>query len=607
MGKKRIISVVAALTAGALGMSACAAPEVQSNLNEETTLVAMYNEYMYSMNSLTSYGNNMTNVNLVYLTRDNFVYYDEDLNLQANPSYGTYEKVSDNPLKVKLTYADTAKWSDGTPVDAADAVLAWGSQSGVFNNVPSEQLADMYNDDYTMKETADGQVYFDTQIYGIDWITEFPEVSADLKSVTFTYSKPFADWEAYMLYFGMGLPAHIVGKRALGVEDATAAKAAVIAAFQNKDNSALSKIANSYNSDWNFTSTPSDPDLLVGSGAFVITEIKAKEYATMKPNEKYEGDHKAPVDVFTLRYNEDPMAHVQALENKEVQIIYPMPTADVLSAVQKLSDVEVFTDPEGTFEHVDLTFDNGGPFDPATYGGDAAKALKVRQAFLKTIPRQTIVDSIIEPLNPDATVRNSYNIVPGAPMYDSAVASNGMAEQYGEVDIEAAKSLLAEAGVKTATVRVLYSATNPRRQQEFKLIKESAEKAGFEIIDGGDEGWGGALGGGTYDASIYGWASTTTGITETASYYVEGGMNNYSGYKNSTIEQLEDQIGTSLDPAEWESLNNQIEKLLVDDAYGLTLYQFPGLTAYDTSAVSGVNPIALSPTFLWNFWQWEIL
>ena len=32
----------------------------------------------------------------------------------------------------------------------------------------------------------------------------------------------------------------------------------------------------------------------------------------------------------------------------------------------------------GTYEHVDLVFTNGGPFDPATYGGDAAKALKVR-------------------------------------------------------------------------------------------------------------------------------------------------------------------------------------------------------------------------------------
>ena len=47
---------------------------------------------------------------------------------------------------------------------------------------------------------------------------------------------------------------------------------------------------------------------------------------------------------------------------------------------------------QASHEHVDLTVNNGGPFDPATYGGDEAKALAVRQAFLKTIPRQEIVD-----------------------------------------------------------------------------------------------------------------------------------------------------------------------------------------------------------------------
>ena len=56
---------------------------------------------------------------------------------------------------------------------------------------------------------------------------------------------------------------------------------------------------------------------------------------------------------------------------------------------------------------------NNGPFDPAAYGGDAKKAPLVRQAFLQTIPRQKIIDTIIKPLNPDAAIRNSYNVVPG--------------------------------------------------------------------------------------------------------------------------------------------------------------------------------------------------
>ena len=37
----------------------------------------------------------------------------------------------------------------------------------------------------------------------------------------------------------------------------------------------------------------------------------------------------------------------------------------------------------------------------------------MRQAFLKTIPRQEIVDRLIVPLNPDAELRDSFTTVPG--------------------------------------------------------------------------------------------------------------------------------------------------------------------------------------------------
>ena len=61
-------------------------------------------------------------------------------------------------------------------------------------------------------------------------------------------------------------------------------------------------------------------------------------------------------------------------------------------------------------------------------------------------------------------------------------------------DIAKAKALLAEAGVKTpVTVRFLYDSTNPRRVQEFQLITEAAEKAGFKMDDKGNKDWGALL------------------------------------------------------------------------------------------------------------------
>ncbi len=43
----------------------------------------------------------------------------------------------------------------------------------------------------------------------------------------------------------------------------------------------------------------------------------------------------------------------------------------------------------GTYEHVDLVFNNGGPFDPATYGGDAEKALRCARRSSRRSPART--------------------------------------------------------------------------------------------------------------------------------------------------------------------------------------------------------------------------
>lgn len=608
LGTKKLIAAAAGVIAGAMALTACAPQPAttQTDLNTASTVSVMWNQPFYSYNNVTTFGNATANANIVYLTSDNFLYYDKALNMVPNTSYGTYEKVSDDPLTVKMTLADTAMWSDGTPVTAADIILAYGAQSGLFNTVTGDAVGDLYNEDGTMKPNSEGSVYFDASSAGLALITDFPVVGDNNKSVTVTYSKPFADWQQQMTSFGGGIPAHIVAKRALGEADATKGAQAVLDAFKNKDAAALSKISNVWNLDWNFTSLPADKDLLVNTGPYLMTEYKENQYLTVTKNAAYKGSHVPTIDSITVRYNEDPMAAVQALQNGEVQLISPQATADVLKAAQAIEGVTVYTGDEGTYEHVDPVFNNGGPFDPKTYGGDEEKAKLVRQAFLLTIPRQQIIDTIIKPLNPNAAVRNSFNVIPGSPNYDAVVAANGMSTTYAEVDIEKAKALLEEAGVKgKPKVRILYAQANVRRQQEFRLIKESAEQAGFEVIDNGNPNWGEKLGDKSYDASLFGWQSTGTAVTESDANYRTGGLNNFSGYSNKEIDSLYDQLQVAVDPALQKSLNEQIEKILVDDAFGVTIFQFPGVTAYD-SKLSGIDPISISPTIFWNFWEWKV-
>lgn len=606
MGTNKLLAAAAGLVAGALALSACAPPTpnaTQSAAPQASTVSVMWNQPMYSMNNVTTFGNATANANIVYLTNDNWMYYDKSLNMVPNDSYGKYEKVSDDPLTVKMTLADTATWSDGTPVTPADVILAYGAQSGLFNTVTGDDAAGLYNEDGTIKKVDEGKVYFDSSSAGLALIKDFPVV--DGKSVTVTYSKPFADWEQYMVSFGAGLPAHIVGKRALGEADATKAAQAVLDAFKNKDAAALSKISNVWNQDWNYTKMPADAELTVGSGAYTLTNYEENQYLTVTKNANYKGSHPASIDAVTVRYNEDPMAAVQALQNGEVQLISPQATADILTAAQAISNVNVYTGDEATYEHVDPTFNNGGPFDPKTYGGDAEKAKKVRQAFLLTIPRNTIVDNIIKPINPNATVRNSFIVIPSAPNYAAVAAANGMGTAFADVDIDKAKSLLAEAGAKSPKVRILYGKSNVRRQQQFRLIKESAEKAGFQIVDNGSDDWGAKLGDKSYDASLFGWQSTGTGVTESDANYRTGGLNNFGGYSNKEVDALFDELQTAIDPAKQTEIVSKIEKLMVDDAFGVTIFQFPGVTAYSKS-LTGIDPVSISPTIFWNFWEWKI-
>src|SRR5690606_22560461 len=132
----------------------------------------------------------------------------------------------------------------------------------------------------------------------------------------------------------------------------------------------------------------------------------------------------------------------------------------------------------------------------------------VREAFLKVVPRQEIVDKLITPLTGSTELRDSQVFVPGAAGYEASVAANGSSE-FASVDVEGAKELLAEAGNPNPEVCILYSPTNPRRSNEFLFIQQSAAQAGFNVTDCSSADWQDLLGtAGSYDAAIYGWEVT---------------------------------------------------------------------------------------------------
>jgi peptide/nickel transport system substrate-binding protein len=199
--------------------------------------------------------------------------------------------------------------------------------------------------------------------------------------------------------------------------------------------------------------------------------------------------------------------------------------------------------------------------------------------------------------------------VPGSPDYETVVEGSGILEEYGEQDIEGAIALLEGAGVDTSTpidVRLLFAANNPRRASEYELIRDAAAQAGFNVIDGNSPTWGQDLDNNSlYDASLFGWQSTTVDVAGGANQYTTGAINNLGHYPaEGAVDGLYEQMKQSTDPEEQLALKIEVESNLVADAFGLPIFQHPSITAYNSTYVDGVSNIALAPTVFWNVWEW---
>ncbi|MBX3087054.1 MAG: ABC transporter family substrate-binding protein [Cryobacterium sp.] len=578
---QRIVAPVSVAAVAAMLITGCTTtgdqPAAQTG---GTVTVAEVNE-LTAFTSSTSASNLDMNGKFMGYTRSSFFYLDNKLNLIPDKSFGTVEKTSDDPLTVKYTLAKTATWSDGTPITADDMLLAWAAFSGFFNDAS-------YDDDGNV---TGGTAYFD---YAGDTsglaLADRPVVGDDNMSITLTYSEPYADWS---LINPIDAPIHVVADHA-GVSQADLVNAIMTmprgdAAAPAPVNDVLKKAADFWNTGFDATSLPTDKSLYLSSAAFVLDAWVPKESITLVRNKEYKGSLVPKIDKIVVRFIGDAQAQVTALKNGEVDIINPQASADTIKSLEAIKGVTTLTGDQFSYDHLDLTF-NTGVFQNAP---------DLREAFLKTIPRQQILDAIVTPMNPNAEIYDSQLFFPGTDGYAETIKSNG-ASAFDKVDIDGAKAILND---RTPEVRILYNTKNPNRVAAFQAIQASAEQAGFKIIDAGAENWGSLLGSGTYDATIFGWISSGVGVGGVPQIFGSTGGGNYNGYSNAEVDSLANKLQTTLDKKAQDDIQVQIDKLLWSDFYGVPLFVAPGVMAHSNS-VTGVVYYPGQAGVGWNFWEW---
>ncbi|MGO2632419.1 MAG: ABC transporter family substrate-binding protein [Galactobacter sp.] len=523
----------------------------------------------YNTNTPNTYDTYSTAVSDLYLT--SFQYYGTDGKVHQNKDLGSYKKVSDDPLTVEYTINDDAKWSDGTPITVKDAILAWGAQNGelvgadeapVFNNVSGDLV---------------GQV------------PKGPEGDPNGKTFKVTFNDPDPDWE---LQTWLDFPFHVVQEQSgLSEED-------FIKALQDQDGEKLAKAGKFWSTGWNVGKGKlPDAKLMPSSGPFILDTVQSGQSVTVKANPDYYGEP-AGVEKIVFRFV-DPGAMVQGLQNGDLDVMSPQPTVDTVKQLEALGDqVKIYEGASYTWEHVDFNFAGTSVFKDSP---------ELRKAFALCIPRQQIVDNLIKPLNPDATVLNTREFLNGQDRYED-VLKNTYDGEYDEVDIEKSKELIKEAGKSgKVKVRIGYNSPNPRRADEVQLIKASCDQAGFDVVDDSDANFGGDGGKQSqsdYDAYLFAWAGSGQ-KTSGANIYSTGKPQNFGKYSNKKVDEAYKVIQSTLDMDEHQKQTEIVEKELWNDMFGIPIFQHPTIDAAGAKIENVAHTLTQSG-ITWNADQWQV-
>jgi peptide/nickel transport system substrate-binding protein len=448
------------------------------------------------------------------------------------------EQTSDDPQTVVYKIKQDAAWSDGTPLSADDFIYNWKQQNG------------------TIKENDVATTTGYDQIKSI-------EGSDNGKTVTVVFKTPFADWKG--LFTGI-VPAHYIQKRPGG---------------------------------WN-TGLDKDPDKIPSGGPFIVKDYTQGQSLTLVRNDKYWGP-KAHLDSIVFRFLPESTTQPAALQNNEVDLIYPQPQLDQVTQVKALPDVSSEINFGLSFEHLDFNFKN-------EHLGD----LKVRQAIATGINVQELVDRTVKQFSDKAEPLGNRIWLTGQPQYQDHFG------QYGKGDTAGATKLLEDAGYtkgadgiyakggKKLSVRFSTTAGNKLRETQGELFQAQMKEIGVEIkianVDS-TKFFGEWLPNGNYDIADFAWVGTPFAISSNRDIYRTGGGSNYGKYANKKVDDLFTQANSETDEAKSAELGNQIDQQLTADMATIPLYAKPTYLAV-RNGFANVGDNATQEGPFWNSGLW---
>jgi len=621
MTTSRLIRAVAGVAISGLAVAGLSLAAVApAGAAARSTVILQSAGEMTSLNSGTNDGNTTYNSVVGYLTGAGFTYYDNSPKLIRNTTFGTMSVTKNTPTDFRITY--TVKpgrvWSDGTPITAVDLLLTHVLTSS------------KYSTEAGLGDPSKVTPSFDSVGYGGsygDHIVGLPTLSADKMSITNRFDKPLPDWE--LLAPGPS-PVHTLvlmadGKKKLGtVAESVAAKAKFLTAFTSKNTASLKKMGAIWTNDYNIRTVDetTNPLLLVSNGGFIVKSAVANSSMTLVRNTKYNsGPAMAktnPINTILIKTITNDTAAVQALRNGDVDIYYNTnPTTSGKALLDGIRSVNVVNSLSGSYSHLGLrTGPANGETKPYTgvFAGTSQKAIDIRNAFLLALPREQMVETLIKPLSASAKTMDTHFAFSGSGEYTTITKSSGVAQYTTGTQAErTAKALAlmkkyfptASDTTSVADVKLLFASTSAVRVSLSKLIQAEAKKAGFAVDITGSTDLFNNLTNVAYDASMYGFGLTSISQSAATEIYKTDGGNNGWGWGTPELDTILKSLqGDYLTAAQVTAKRLAADKIVMANAYGLSLYQNVTIAA-SSKALYNVKPAPLSPNIVWNYWEWH--
>ncbi|WP_033293803.1 ABC transporter family substrate-binding protein [Amycolatopsis jejuensis] len=461
------------------------------------------------------------------------------------------EITSTSPQTIVYKINPQASWSDGTPLSADDFVYNWKVQNGK----DCKDCAAASTSGYDQLKSVVG--------------------SDNGKTVTATFDKPFTDWKQLWSSSGAMYPAHL--------------------AKQHGDINTAEGLASSYK--WFGETVPT-----WSGGPWKISKFDNNKSVTEVPNEKYWGA-KPHLNSVVFRIITDATQEPTALQNNEVQVIYPQPQVDLVNQVKQMPNISSFIGLGLTWEHFDFNLKN-----PAL----AEKPL--RQALFTAINRKDMIAKTVGQFTNKVEPLNNHNFMPQQTGYKDVVSSTGQ----GSGDIEKAKKILTDAGYKingsqlsdpsgkaVPPMRIRYTVGNQIRQNECELFAQAAAQLGVKVNVQSTDDLGDTTTSGDYDIIVFAWVASPFPFAGAVQNWTTGSGSNYGKYSSKQVDDLIAQANAETDQTKAADLLNQADQLMSEDAYVLPLYQKPTFIAASDKIANIRNNSTLDAP-VYNMAEWGL-